>query len=288
MTYSILENRAIIKASGKDLIPFLQGIITNDANLLALNNSIYTLMLTPQGKFLSDFFISLIGENNALIDLPKNYLSSILGKLKLYKLRADVQLEDLSDTYRIVSITNKEMFKDLDLHKEGETCHIKNSTIFIDPRTHILGIRGIIHRNEYAEILAGMDEEKNDYNYRRINAAIPEGEVDLIPDKSFPLEYGMDNFNTISFNKGCYVGQELTARTKHRGTIRKQVAKVYSDKELPSLGTPIYIGESKIGMMCSSVKSLGLALIRAENYHNASKEEPIKCGDCILSKIEII
>ena len=108
----------------------------------------------------------------------------------------------------------------------------------------------------------------SEHELNRIEHFIAEGEKDLVAGPSFPLEYGLDNLNAIDYKKGCYVGQELVARTHYLGEIRKQIVQVTSNDKLPLLGTVIYAGEQKLGIICSSLKNKGLALIRTENVVN--------------------
>ena len=233
----------------------MQALITNDVKKIANNESCYSLILTPQGKYLFDFFLYKINQEEFLIDCNLGKVSELISKLELYKLRSKVNITNLSDTFMVV------------FGEEGEGYK------FIDPRSASLGMRSII-KNDNRPIF-----EDNYHTHRMgLNTIIPEGELDLEQNKSFPLEWGLELLNAISFDKGCYVGQEVIARTKYRGVVRKQPMKVTASVDLPPKDTEIYAGESKIGVMASSFGKVGIALIRVEDYL-ANKNNEFKAGD---------
>ncbi len=247
MIYSSLTDRAVVRVSGEDRFKFLQGLITNDVNKLLPNEGLYACMLTPQGKYFADFFLTL-DEDSILLDMPALRQEEILKKLNLYKLRSAVTITPCPE-YKVVSFLSK----------------MTAPRIFVDPRSAALGMRGFILDSELS---SEMQHDPNAYDLARIANFIAEGEKDLVPEQSFLLEYGLDDLNAIDYKKGCYVGQELVARTHHRGTIRKEIAQIESVGKLPNLGTIIYAGEKKLGLVCSSVNNKGLALIRTEDIIN--------------------
>ena len=252
--YQLLNNRNIIVMSGKDRFSFLQGLVTNDVNKLkSADNMIYSLMLTPQGKFMYDFFLVSYGEQ-ILIDHESQFTSEILAKLSLYKLRSDVQLVDGRGEYNIafVSFSTEYGFK--------------------DPRHEDLCFRGYVLKTRWHDFMQQNQLEEVSDQYEKIiyDHAIPEPHRDMVQGKSFPIEYAMDEFNAISFTKGCYLGQENISRTKYRGTIRKRIYKFISDIEIQNIeiGAEIYAGDTKIGTYCSSWHNLGKALLRIEEFEN--------------------
>jgi folate-binding protein YgfZ len=247
--YNWLKNRAVVKVVGVDSFKFLQGILTNDVNKLLKDQAIYACLLTPQGKYFADFFLYLV-EDGVLMDLCVLRKEEILKKLKMYKLRSDVDFIDLPE-YKVVS--------SFSVSSEG--------AFFKDPRSSSLGMRGFVKE--------GNLEENDEYDLVRIANFIAEGDKDLIPEQSFLLEYGFDDLNAIDYKKGCYVGQELIARTHYRGEIRKQVVQIQAIDKLPALGTIIYRDEKKLGIVCSSVNNLGLALIRTEDVESLNENEKI-------------
>lgn len=248
--YTLLKTRSIARISGEDRFKFLQGLLSNDVNKLIPNEGLYGCMLTPQGKYFADFFLYLDG-NSILIDIPSSRKEEILKKLNMYKLRSAVTIDSCPE-YQVVSFSSK----------------ISAPGVFKDPRSPNLGIRGFIHESNLAELTKDMQNDQDAYDLARIDNFIAEGEKDLIFEKSFLLEYGLDQLNAIDYNKGCYVGQELVARTHYRGTIRKQIIQVESQNKLPEPNTEIYADEKKLGIICSSVNNKGLALIRTEDTIN--------------------
>lgn len=259
--YTILSNRSLLKISGTENYKFLQGLITNDINKLKTQVAIYTCMLTPQGKFFADFFLYALNDD-ILVDLSKDRKFEILNKLKIYKLRSEVIFKELTD-YEVVSFTEeaRRVFDKL-----------SGQYIFTDPRSTELGLRGFIHKQDLNQITSLLIENKDGYDNTRIKNFIAEGEKDLIADKSFILEYGIDKFGAVDFTKGCYVGQELVARTYHRGTIRKEITQIFSLENLPPPNTIINAGNDKIGIICTSTANKGLALINREIFENLTKE----------------
>lgn len=255
MKTQALKNRALISLSGKDVEKFLQGVITNDIHALKEAELLYALMLTPQGRFLYDFFIHKIDEE-FFIDHDGRYTSDIIKKLSMYKLRYDVSIDDLSDKYMVIAI-------------EGDNNSLRR--LFKDPRvseSDYLGYRGYIEKDSFKEVCDMCSLEESVFYYEAIYSnVLPEPHMDMIQEKSFPMEYSMDEFNAISFDKGCYLGQELTARTKHRGTIRKKLC-LLDAKNTPNnistlkLGDDLIVNDRKIGIFCSSHHKYTKALLR--------------------------
>jgi folate-binding protein YgfZ len=234
----LLENRSVIIVEGNQRKEFLQGLITNNI----YKCPIYSLMLNPVGKFSYDFFIIEQGDQ-LFIDCDYLSLESLIKTLNIYKLRSKINIISKKD--------------ELGVFSSKVICG--NSLCYQDPRSEKLGYRIIMPKNTQINI--------SDHNYEsmRLNLGIPEGHKDLIESKSFPLEFGMDKLNAIDFDKGCYIGQEVTSRTKYRGIIRKEIF-VIEGEELPHTGDDIIVNQIKIGIMCSRLQNIGLALIRLEEY----------------------
>jgi folate-binding protein YgfZ len=244
-----LENRIIIKVSGEDKIQFLQGLVTND---VSQQDPMYSALLTPQGKYLFDFFI-IPQSNHLLIDCEKSKSQQLISKLKLYKLRSKVELS-IEDTYDIVlSDTPIEAF-----------------ISYLDPRDTRLGYRIIMPSP--SPYLPDSDQYLN----MRLKYCIPEGDTDLFQDKSIPMESRLDELHGISWTKGCYMGQELTARTKYRGLVRKSLVSLFIEGHTND-ETIIYSEDKEVGDLRSHNSSLGIAYLRLE-YITA----PLKVGNAVL------
>lgn len=264
--FQVLDNRSIISISGSNKFTFLQGLVTNDIREIESGklDILYTLMLTPQGRFMYDFFIFRNGDR-LLIDHESQFTSEIISKLSMYKLRSDVVISDIKDQYQIAFIDQK--------------CRSVESGeyFFADPRDSKLSFRAYIPNDRVESFLHKnqLVEEKSIYENRLYELCIPEPHRDMIQTRSFPLEYGMENLHAISFEKGCYMGQENTARTKYRGTVRKKLFKFVTDSTIKNidLGTEIHHGDMKIGIFCSSHGSVGKALLRIEELESAGTKE---------------
>lgn len=223
----LLENRAVIKISGEDAKSFLQGLITNDVEKAVGEQAVYSAMLTPQGKYLFDFFIYDSGDGSLLVDCEAARKDEFIKKLKMYKLRAKVEIEDLPDW---------KVYAD---DEQGVA----------DPR-----LDGVLGKRLLTSDPQSEDGEFSEYETVRIENVIPDS-TDFIPEKSFILQYRFEDLGGVDYQKGCYVGQEVTARTHYKGTIRKSLFKVESES-LPAFGDA-YEG----GVMLNSVGSIGLALL---------------------------
>ncbi len=250
--YIKLDNRALIYVSGPDALSFLQGLITNDIKKISNTRVIYALMLTPQGKFLYDFFIYEYG-GNLLLDCNAAKLNEIITKLGQYKLRAKVKIEDFTNEYAVFALDQP----------------LANTTqlamLFNDPRATALPFRFIARKIDAEAQLKEHGFSQADFEYYenlRINLCIPS---DLELADSFPLEYEMDKYNAIDYQKGCYVGQEVTARTHYRGTLRKKPYLVKATIDLSGyVGQEITAGQRKIGILRSASTNKGIALLHEE------------------------
>lgn len=277
--YIPLKHRAVIAISGADSEKFLQGLITNDIKK-AESSAIYALMLTPQGKFLYEFFI-VKKDDEYLIDCSAADKDEILKKLKMYKLRSDVILTDLSDKYESVAIIGDGVFDAIGdaPHKAGSTKPFCKGVAYIDPRSEKLFGRSFIEiENEYQSFKAYEFSEGfiDDYEQARIEAGIADGDNDMEKEGSFPLDFAMNDIGAIDYKKGCYVGQEVTTRVHHRGKIRKRPYMVTADSPLPPKGTEVTSNGEKIGIMLSSNKNIGLALLQSEKV--AKENNAYKVG----------
>jgi folate-binding protein YgfZ len=250
-----LNDRAVIHLQGVDAGKLLQGIITNNVNLLGSQPAIFSALLSPQGKFLHDFFVVKYGDD-LLIDTEVRQAEGLIALLKRYRLRAKVEINVLPwNVY----------YSDVPL--QTELC-------FADPRHDALGFR------TFSEQALSPNADIVEYHRLRIQNCVPEGLHDLIYDKSYMLENNYDLIHAIDFNKGCYVGQEVTARSKYRGVIRKKIYTVQGDCEnLPPFGTKIMAGDAEIGEMRSSVGNIGLAQLRCEDLATV---KDLQCNSFML------
>ncbi|MEI6730247.1 MAG: folate-binding protein, partial [Pseudomonadota bacterium] len=214
LNIELLQDRGIVAVSGDDSRSFLQGLITNNIAKVNEKQAIFACLLSPQGKFLYDFFI-IESQGNLLIETEKSIIPELVKRLSFYKLRAKVEIKELPNL-QVGWIESK----------SSDDTFQNNDVIFSDPRSNELGMRII------AEDLTPGEEEST-YDSTRIKLGIAEGSKDLTTNRSLPIEFGYDKINAIDFNKGCYVGQEVTARSKHRATLHKFIHFIEAKSTLP-------------------------------------------------------
>jgi tRNA-modifying protein YgfZ len=246
----LLDDRAVIALSGPEARGFLQGLITNDIERLAPGNAIYAALLTPQGKVLFDFLISE-GDGALLLDCAISSRDALIKRLSMYRLRAKVMIE-ARDPLAVVASWDA-----------GLPARI---VAFDDPRLPALGRRGITPK---AELHTGLRPAAI-YQSHRLDLGVPEA-ADFGQDRMFALDADLDALNAISFDKGCYVGQELTARMKHRTALRKRLLPIHSPggEPLPPADTPLKAGGRDIGEITSTYGARGFALIRLDRLEEA-------------------
>ena len=267
--YIILKNSKFIKISGPDSDVFLQGMITSDINKCSNTQAIYSAFLTPQGKFIADFFILKL-DDGYLFEINSDQLTNLVDKLNIYKLRAKLNIEENNDYVSLTIDMSNSLFNNL---KEiGQLEKINNGYAFIDPRNKKLGLKIILKRDELRNFCLKYNLETDtlkNYDYKRIKLNIPDSSLDLEYNKSLLLENNFDNMNAIDWDKGCYVGQEITARMKYRSLLKKSLTKIIIIKGNVKSGDEIFFNNKKIGNISSINNDIGLAMMRIEDSKNA-------------------
>ena len=223
------HERSVLRISGADTRPFLQGLVTNDVEKLR-EGIVYAALLTAQGKYRADFFLVPDGQD-VLLDVATGLAPGLVQALSMYKLRSDVTIEQ----------TELSVARGRGPAPEGA---------FADPREPALGWRAY----------DGRPSEQADWDALRVAAGVPESGVELTPD-TFILEAGLDRLNGVDFKKGCYVGQEVTARMKHKTELRKGLARVRVEGAAP-VGTEITAGGKSVGTLFTQAGGQGLAYLR--------------------------
>ncbi len=269
--YAILEARGLLKIEGPDTRPFLQGLISNDINKASPSQAIYATFLTPQGRYLHDFFIPEFG-GALFLDCEAARLDDLKRRLSLFKLRSQVTITTVSDGFAVAAIFGDGWGSKLGLPTQaGAAKEWQGGAVFVDPRLSDAGARAILPRASAAGILekAGFAVKSfADYDRLRLSLGLPDGSRDMPVEKAILLENGLDELNGIDWNKGCYLGQELTARTKHRGLVRKRLLPVSIEGPMPAPGTPVMAGSEEAGEMHSAIDGMGLAMLRLEYLEN--------------------
>jgi folate-binding protein YgfZ len=258
-----LEDRAVIAVSGPEARGFLQGLITNDIEKLARGKGLYAALLTPQGKILFDFFLAE-GDGAILIDCAAATRDALLKRLSLYKLRAKVTLEPRDQLAVLVA---------------WDVILPDDAIAYPDPRLAALGARGFIARAE----LPGDAANAAAYHAHRLALGVPEA-ADFGSDRMFALDADLDELHAVDFAKGCYVGQELTARMKHRGTARKRLLAFEASGETAA-GAAVKAGEKDIGEVTFAYGARGFALIRLDRL-DESADAPLLTGSVSVKLIK--
>ena len=256
-----LKNRAILTLSGPDRKKLLQGLMTNNVEKISDQSALYTALLTPQGKYLHDFFI--MERNETLyLDCERARLPDLLRRLMMYKLRADVDIVDCSDKYSVFAASQLPA----------------DEKIFApDPRHADMGYR--IIRSMPLENCP--DDTDNQYDLLRLKVGLPDGSRDFNIDKTLILEGNMEELNGVDFEKGCYVGQEVTARMKHRTNLKKRLLPVDVDGPLPDRETEITNDAGKkIGDLRSGLNNRAIGYFRLADL---TFDQSYHCGEAMVT-----
>lgn len=257
-----LNDRAILTISGQDRKKFLQSLITNDIEKISGEKisgdyAIYAALLTPQGKYLHDFFISET-DNILYLDCERDRLPDLFRRLMMYKLRAEVEITDCSDKYTIVA---------------SSSSLSKALACYADPRHREMGFRTIQTFTD-----SGQD---NQYDKLRLALGLPDGSRDFDVDKTLILEGNMEQLNGVDFEKGCYVGQEVTARMKHRASLKKRLLPVRLEGKMPDRGTVITDDSGKkIGDLRSGRDNMAIGYFRLAHMEFNKK---YACGNAFVT-----
>ena len=277
----LLEERGVLAIGGAQRHEFLQGLISNDVMAVRADRAVYGALLTPQGKFLFEFFIAEL-DGVLLLDTDAERLPELRKRLLMYKLRSDVTIEDRSGALSVTALP-----EGLDGLGEaaGAAMALDGGVVFTDPRTPRLGARAILPRETATEAIEGLGVAAapfEAYERRRIEIGAADARRDLEVDKTLLLEANFDTFNGVSFSKGCYVGQELTARTKYRGNVRRKLYPVVIDGDARP-GAQVLLGEKPAGEVRSILGNRGIALLRIEDVEQAREHGvPLTAGDATL------
>ena len=265
-SFVLLDHRGILAVSGPDRRPFLQGLVSNDVDKVGPTTARYAALLTAQGKYLHDFMMIDAGES-IWLDAEAARRGDLKRRVSMYRLRAKVTLDERSDL-AVAAVFGTDATAALGLPSEpGAARAFGTGVAFVDPRLPALGARAILPRDEAKALFAdaGISEAEFDgYDRLRLSLGIPDGTRDLVPEKTILLEAGFDELNGVDWQKGCYIGQELTARTKYRGLIKRRLMPVRIEGPPPYPGAIVTADGREVGEMRSSRDGLGLALLRIE------------------------
>ncbi|MDA9009562.1 folate-binding protein [Alphaproteobacteria bacterium] len=256
-----LEDRALISLQGSDARPFLQGLVSNDVTKVSWQRPIYSALLTPQGKYLFDFFILQPREDNPdllWLETGSSEASALLKRLKIFKLRSQIDIHLVEPTCH--------HFVLLDFPENLEI-EEPRAQLFNDPRHPNLGKRLILDsgQNLPTKISEFETRDPDLYEVRRIQLAVPKQGLDLIPEKTTLLEAGFEELNGLDWDKGCYMGQEVTARTKYRGLVKRRLMPLRCEGSAVKPETDLYQGQKKVGTVTSVANDWVLASLTVKS-----------------------
>ena len=245
----LLEDRGLILITGVDVKNFLQNIITNDIEKVNLSTSIFSALFTPQGKYLFEFFL-IQSKNGYLLDCDNKFTNEIINYLLKYKLRSKIEISDISKDY-VIGLINSEKFLDIQKNenKTGDTIEFRGSPLFLDPRNNNLGARIVSSLEKLHLTIKKLNLKiiKPDTYFAKAHSlGIPIKGIENLKDQLFGLEANFEELNAIDFKKGCYIGQENTARMKLKEKLRRRLLPISSTEKL-NLGEEIFYNKTKIG-----------------------------------------
>ena len=244
------SNSKFLSIEGKDSTELLQNLITNDINKCSKKNFLYSCLLTPQGKFISDFFI-FKKDKKYVMETHSFFYEKLLKKLSLYKLRSKVLIKEMTYLFSYSVFGG--------LQRDASTIILNN-----DPRNKNIGSK-LIHQSNDPKILNNFNEiDEKKYHEILIKNVVPLSHYDLEENKSLLLENNFENLNSISWNKGCFVGQEITARMKYRALLKKKIYSLSVKKGSPKVGQSIEDDEDNYEKIISIENEPILAMLKIE------------------------
>lgn len=253
MTFvTALLERGAIEIAGEDRVAFLQGLVSNDVAKAAPGHAVWAAVLTPQGKWLADFFIIAPLDETLLLDCERAQIPMLVQRLSRYRLRSRVSITARDDLFVAVAWG-------------GEPPG--TGIVAADPRLPEAGFRVL------SDVPVVANATAADWDRHRLSLGLPDGSRDLETEKTVLLEAGFDELSGVSWTKGCYMGQELTARTKYRGLLKRRLVPVSVDGPLPPPGTPVLRRGMDVGTMRSGQDGTGLAVLRLDALGDA-----LECG----------
>ena len=280
-SFVVLEDRGVLAVSGPDHRSFLQGLVSNDVEKVGPARALYAALLTAQGRYLHDFMMAE-ADGEIWLDAEAAHLGDLKRRLAVYRLRARAALDE-KPHLAVAAILGDGALSATGITGEPGSARLFGSgVIFVDPRLAALGARCILPRADIRQILRESSLSEAGfptYDRLRLSLGIPDGSRDLVPEKSILLEAGFDELNGVDWLKGCYIGQELTARTKYRGLVKRRLMPVEVDGPVPAPGTIVMADGREVGEMRSSRDELGLALLRIAPVIEGKL---LKAGDATL------
>jgi tRNA-modifying protein YgfZ len=272
MQAALLPDRGVVKVAGDDPRKFLNGLLTADLGKVTPERPCFAALLTPQGKIVVDLIVAeapAADGGGFFLDCPRALAPTLVQKLNLYKLRAKVLVEDLSETLGVLTVWDGPATTEYGL-------------CYPDPRLPALGSRVMLPPHLAGKAAADLGAtlvEASAYEAHRIALGVPRGGLDFIYGDAFPHETDMDQLNGVDFAKGCFVGQEVVSRIQHRSSARSRVVPIAYDGGAPEAGVAVMAADKPVGIMGSAAAGRGLAMLRLDRVADAlAKGAPLTAG----------
>ena len=256
MQVAKLPGRGVIAVAGEDRVSFLQGLVSNDVAAAVPGHAVWAALLTPQGKWLADFFILADGDR-LLLDCESGQMDMLVARLTRFRLRAKVSIGPTG----------------MAVYVAWGGKPVAGPLMASDPRLAAAGWRVL------SEDAWPINATAADWDRHRLSLGLPDGSRDMEAEKTVLLEAGFDELGGISWTKGCYMGQELTARTRYRGLLKRRLVPVAIAGEAPPPGSPVLRAGTDVGTMRSACDDIGLAVLRLE----ALSADVLDCGGATLT-----
>ena len=283
-----LEDRGFIQVKGLEAKDFLQNIVTNNIEKVTSSSTVFSLILTPQGKYLFEFFILKL-KDNYLLECEKKSTAEIIKLLNFYKLRSKVDFIDLTEKY-VAAVISLEKFKEMNNSNlsKGSTASYRDDPVYIDPRNDKLGAKIISKLENISLTIKKLNlkiTDKKKYYNKSFQLGIPQIDLNKLKDKIFGIENNLDELNGIDFKKGCYIGQENTSRIKLRNKLRRRILPVEKISGQITANDIIKYKDSEVGkIMIDKPYSFALVKVVEPDLKEFTNIELI-CGN---SKIKIL
>ena len=281
LSFCPLGHRALLTLGGTDRASFLQGLVSADVRRADGQTALYGAFLTPQGKFLHDFFLAA-ADDRLLLEVERAGREDFRQRLSRFKLRAKIELA-ADEGWQVFALFGGDAAARFALKPHaGVACRWRDGLVMVDPRLAEAGLRAWLPAQDVAALadLGFTAADPAAWDARRIALGLADGSRDLQPEKTLLLEAGFDELHGVDWQKGCFMGQEVTARSKYRGQIRKRLLPVRIDGPPPPPGTPILSGGQEAGEMRSHAGQIGLAMLRLEH---CSPETILTAGQARLT-----
>ena len=272
----LLEDRGLVSITGEDVKNFLQNIITNDIEKVNSSVSIFSALFTPQGKYLFEFFL-IKSKNGYLLDCDNKFTNEIIDYLLKYKLRSKIEIKNISTEY-VIGLITLEKFADMQKseNKTSDTIEFRDSPLFLDPRNKKLGARILSTLEKLHLTIKKLDlkiVKPDTYFTKAHSLGIPIKGIENLKDQLFGLEANFEELNAIDFKKGCYIGQENTARMKLKEKLRRRLLPISSTEKL-NLGEEIFYNKTKIGkILIEQPYPFGLVKVIDPNFEEFENKE---------------